>query len=135
MSSRSVVPIDYYELKYKIRNEGLNQTSRERLWPVLSQVIRQAEPKEYPDVLGSAERLLGMMPAGASLSIADCSSEQKHDMLFQSLTSMKGVECRLSVIFISRYYLLWNMNYFHSACASSFFSISLHLSICRFCVS
>ena len=88
-----VLFIDSYEdLKKTIRSG--NMDDRDRMWPVLPQVERMSGPKEYPDVAGSAERLISMLPARAITSFAGhLSSDHKHRMLLRSF-AVKGSECK-----------------------------------------
>ena len=85
--------IDSYEdLKKQIRNGTME--NRDRMWPVLPQVERMSGPKEYPDVAGSAERLISMLPARAITSFAaHLSPDSKHSMLLRSFAA-KGTECK-----------------------------------------
>ena len=88
-----VLFVDSYEhLKFSVRNGTLED--RDRMWPVLPQVERMSGPKEYPDIAGSAERLISMLPARAITSFAGhLSSEHKHSMLLRSF-AVKGSECK-----------------------------------------
>ena len=105
------ISVDYAALKAAVR-QGLTTEGREYWWPILSSINDQKfAMREYPDVSGSAERLLAMsssvspmispMRSHSSESKSPVSQpkaasnqETKYSQLMETLATAKSVgEC------------------------------------------
>jgi hypothetical protein len=90
------ITVDYLTLKSAVRN-GLSAEGREYWWPLLSQINDQKSGyREYPNVLGAAERLLSMSSQFSSTVLkGDNSMGKKHHLLIEILKGAKSMgECK-----------------------------------------
>ena len=91
------ISVDYTTLKSSLRS-GLSTQGREYWWPILLNITEQKLCiRDYPDVSGSAERLL-MMSCSVSPMVTlkkDVTPEKKYQLLLQTLASAKTMgECK-----------------------------------------
>lgn len=90
------ISVDYATLKSSCRS-GLSTEAREYWWPILSNVSEQKITlREYPDVVGSAERLLAMSSLTTPITTLkkDASMERKYYLLMETLSTAKSMgEC------------------------------------------
>ena len=112
------ISVDYATLKAAVR-QGLTTEGREYWWPILSSIDDQKfAMREYPDVSGSAERLLAMSssvspmtsPMRSNSTESKClvttpkstsSQEIKYSLLMETLATAKSVgECKFNVNFL-----------------------------------
>lgn len=91
--------IDYLDLKNAVRN-GLSYDGRNQWWPILSQISsieKKINLKQYPDISGSANRLLTMSISHSHTQTKDLSLAKKHDLLIETLLASKTIECELNL--------------------------------------
>lgn len=91
------ISVDYATLKICVRN-GLSPQGREYWWPILASISYQkCNLREYPDVIGTADRLLAMT-CSISPMVAlkkEVSLEKKYLLLLETLASAKSMgECK-----------------------------------------
>ena len=87
------ISVDHGTLKAAIR-DGLISEVREYWWPILTQIAGQTfKMKEYPDVAGSAQRLLSMSSTVSPMVAFsnDNSIDTKHYLLLETLRSAKSM--------------------------------------------
>jgi hypothetical protein len=86
------ISVDYATLKSALRN-GLSAEGREYWWPILSNITDQKFcMRDYPDVAGSAERLL-VMSCSVSPMVTlkkETTPEKKYQLLLEALASAKS---------------------------------------------
>ena len=112
------ISVDYAGLKASVR-QGLTTEGREYWWPILSSINDQKfAMREYPDVSGSAERLLAMSSSISPMTSpmrsnstegkspvttpkSTSSQEIKYNLLLETLATAKSVgECKCNVNFL-----------------------------------
>lgn len=112
------ISVDYATLKASVR-QGLTTEGREYWWPILSSIDDQKfAMREYPDVSGSAERLLAMSSSASPIASPTrnnstdnkvlvtrpkltSSQEIKYNLLLETLATAKSVgECKRDVNFL-----------------------------------
>lgn len=99
------ITVNYAQLKTAVR-QGLSLEAREYWWPLLPQINQQKfQMSNYPDIHGSAERLLAMTWSVSPMEALrrDNTTESNHHLLLETLRSAKTMgECKLAGIqFIS----------------------------------
>lgn len=86
------ISVDYATLKSALRS-GLSAEGREYWWPILLNVTDQKfSVRDYPDVAGSAERLL-VMSCSVSPMVTlkkETTPEKKYQLLLETLASSKS---------------------------------------------
>lgn len=94
------ITVDYAQLKIALR-KGLSSEAREYWWPLLPLISEQKfAMKNYPDVHGSAERLLAMTWSESPMESLrrDNTTESNHQLLLETLKSKKDLgECKFGL--------------------------------------
>ena len=87
------INVDYDQLKIALR-KGLSSEAREFWWPLLPQISEQKfAMSNYPDVHGSAERLLAMTWSQSPMEALrkDDTTESNHQLLMETLKSKNNL--------------------------------------------
>lgn len=91
MSIFPQIPTDYKTLKNACR-KGLTMESRQYWWPVLPLVSKDSEVLEYPDIDGTAQKLVSLVSEYFSGASAGISFDWKTEVLMKSLQKRRGME-------------------------------------------
>lgn len=121
------ISVDYATLKSALRS-GLSAEGREYWWPILLNVTDQKfSMRDYPDVAGSAERLL-VMSCSVSPMVTlkkETTPEKKYQLLLETLASSKSAgdskSCTTVFLKCSLHFTLFRVIIIYSPQHSSIF--------------
>jgi hypothetical protein len=98
------IPISYEDLKAKCR-AGLPDSviGRVKWWPVLPSLNKGDAVYHYPDVIGSAERLLALLSIRSPANLSETneiSVSERFSVLSDLFARKSGVQCKLPLRYL-----------------------------------
>ena len=93
------IPISYEDLKAKCRAGLPNSVvGRVKWWPVLPSLNKGDAVYQYPDVIGSAERLLALLSVRSPANLHEINQKsvsERFSVLSDLFAKKSGVQCKV----------------------------------------